>query len=228
MSLEGILPLCKPKGKTSFHMVSLFRKITTVRKIGHAGTLDPFATGVLILLIGKSFTTLSDRFLTQDKAYLATVRLGSATTTYDPEGEVTKTSAHIPTKEAIEQALPSFQGTILQTPPMFSAKKVAGKKLYELARKGISIERKAVPVTLHTTLVSYNYPDLILHIECSKGTYIRSVASDLGELLGCYAHLTELVRTRSGRITLENCCDPMQCLDPSYNWQKYLCTLPPL
>lgn len=224
MMNEGILPINKPAGKTSFALVTILRQLTKIRTIGHAGTLDPFATGVMVLLIGKRFTTLSSQFLGQDKEYIATVHLGIETTTYDPEGEVTATSPLIPSLSAIDQALLQFQGTISQTPPMFSAKKVQGKKLYELARKGIVIERHSVPVTLDTTLLDYSYPFLSLKIRCSKGTYIRSIAHDLGKILGCGAHLSQLTRTKSGSISLDQCCNGAQLNDPSYNWRPFLCS----
>ena len=199
---EGILLVDKPKGKTSFSLVSALRKKTGIQKIGHAGTLDPFATGLMIMLIGKNFTRLSDQYLTQEKEYECTVRLGITTDTYDCEGTITQTSALEPSLSEIEKALLQFNGTISQIPPMFSAKKVQGKKLYELARKGISIERQPVSVTLKTTLLSYDYPHLKLHITCSKGTYIRSLAYDLGQLLGCGAHLLDLRRLRSGSFSI--------------------------
>lgn len=204
---EGIHPINKPPGKTSFSLVRALRKKTNIKKIGHAGTLDPFADGVMILLIGRSFTQKADTFINQDKEYEAILHLGSATTTYDPEGEVTQTSDYIPTLSEIEEALLKFQGTIDQIPPMYSAKKVEGKKLYQLARKGIEIERKPVSITLETKLLNYTYPKLALHITCSKGTYIRSIAHDLGLNLGCYAHLTSLTRTRCGPYHLRDCLD---------------------
>ena len=218
----GILPVSKPKGSTSFHLVSVLRRLTGIRTIGHAGTLDPFADGVMILLIGKQYTKLSNQFLKQDKEYIADARLGIATDTYDTEGQVTSTSDLIPTLEQIQATLLQFQGTILQYPPMFSAKKVGGKKLYELARKGITIEREAVPVTVHIELLSYDYPSLKLKVKSSKGTYIRSLAHDIGENLGCGAHLSSLTRTRSGHFCLEHCCDGALLNDISYDWTKYL------
>ena len=205
-SFEGILPLNKPIGVTSFQMVSLLRRATKIRTIGHAGTLDPFATGVLILLIGRPYTKISGTLLNQEKEYLARVHLGRTTDTFDCEGKVVATSSVIPTRTALEEALLSFQGTRLQTPPMFSAKKVKGTPLYRLARQGISIDRAPVPVTLTTTLLSYSYPEIELQIACSKGTYIRAVADDLGKLLGCGAHLSALSRTRSGTFHLSDCC----------------------
>ena len=219
---EGILPICKPKSKTSFSLVTIMRRLTGVRTIGHAGTLDPFAEGVMLLLIGKRFTQLSNRFLNQDKEYLAIARLGITTDTYDIEGQVTAESTHIPSLAEIEAALLKFQGSILQTPPMFSAKKVDGKKLYELARKGITIERQAVPVTLHIELIDYDYPHLELKVQCSKGTYLRSLAHDLGNELNCGAHLSTLTRTRSGTFSLEDCCDGARLMDSGYDWVHYL------
>ncbi len=219
---EGILPVCKPKLKTSFSLVGVLRKLTGIRTIGHAGTLDPFADGVMLLLIGKLFTKQSNRFLNQDKEYLATVHLGIVTDTYDIEGQVTAQSSLIPSQTELETALLKFQGTILQTPPMFSAKKVNGKKLYELARKGVTIERQAVTVTLHIELLEYTYPSVKLKVRCSKGTYLRSLAYDLGQEIGCGAHLSALTRTRSGSFTLTDCCDGAKLLDLGYDWKSYL------
>jgi tRNA pseudouridine55 synthase len=221
---EGILPVCKPKFKTSFSLVGILRKLTNIRTIGHAGTLDPFADGVMVLLIGKPFTQLSNQFLHQDKEYLATVHLGIVTNTYDIEGQITSQSSIIPSPAEIEEALLKFQGTVLQTPPMFSAKKVEGKKLYELARKGITIERQAVPVTLHIELIDYSYPNLVLKVQCSKGTYLRSLAYDLGADLGCGAHLSSLTRLRSGTFSLDDCCDGARLLESGYDWVHYLKT----
>lgn len=198
----GILLVDKPKGKTSFSLVGALRRQTGIQKIGHAGTLDPFATGLMVMLIGKEFTKLSDQYLGQEKEYQCTAYLGTVTDTYDCEGIITHTSSHIPSLNAIEDSLKLFNGTISQIPPMFSAKKVQGKRLYKLARQGLSIERKPVLVTLQTTLLSYNYPYLELHIICSKGTYIRSLAYDLGTSLGCGAHLHSLRRLRSGSFSI--------------------------
>lgn len=200
---NGILLVDKEAGSTSFHLVSLLRKLTRVEKIGHAGTLDPFATGLMVMLIGKDFTRKSDTFLLSDKEYRATLQLGTSTETYDLEGAITDRSEKIPSLPEVELALRSFQGEILQTPPMYSAKKVAGKKLYDLARRGITIERQPVLVRIAIQLVSYQYPLLEISVQCSKGTYIRSLAHDIGQFLGCGAHLFELCRTRSGAFRLE-------------------------
>lgn len=200
----GIVLVDKPKGVSSFYLVKVLRKITNIKKVGHAGTLDPFATGLLVLLVGKNFTRLSDKFLTSDKEYEATLKLGVATDSFDETGEITKQSDTIPEEEDIKNLLPSFCGKIQQTPPMFSAKKVNGKKLYELARKGIEIERKSVEVDVEITFLSYSYPELKIYVKCSKGTYIRSLANDIGETLGCFAHLTDLRRTKSGEFLLSD------------------------
>lgn len=202
---QGLLLVDKPPGKTSFDLVSALRRILRVQKIGHAGTLDPFATGVMVMLIGRSMTKLSDRFLCDDKEYLARLHLGISTDTYDCDGNIVLQSSHIPTEIDIQVILQKFQGKIDQIPPMHSAKKVNGKKLYELARKGKVIERKPATVTLETTFLRYEYPYLDINVKCSKGTYVRSIAQDMGQLLGCGAHLSALSRLRSGSFKIENC-----------------------
>lgn len=204
---EGILLVDKPKGATSFSLVRVLRKLLNVQKIGHAGTLDPLATGLMILLIGKKYTRLSDQFLNDTKEYEAEITLGYATDSYDAEGTATHHSDHIPTLAEVEKVIESFQGTTLQTPPMFSAKKVQGQKLYDLARKGETIERASTSVTMHITLLSYDYPILKLHVRCSKGTYIRSLAHDLGLKLTAFGTLTALRRTASGGYTLSGSVD---------------------
>jgi tRNA pseudouridine55 synthase len=204
-SAEGILLVDKPKGKTSFSLISALRKILNVQKIGHAGTLDPMATGVMVILVGKRFTTLSDQLLGRDKEYFAEVTLGQTTDTYDAEGEVTAESDVVPTLEDLKNALKHFQGKVEQTPPMFSAKKQNGKKLYELARQGQVVERPKVTLEMTTELVDYQYPKVTLAIACSKGTYVRSIAHDLGEMLGCGAHLSGLTRSKSGSYSIGQC-----------------------
>ena len=195
------------------------RKRLGVKKIGHAGTLDPFATGVMVMLIGRRYTRLSDHFLCNDKEYLAEVCLGITTDTYDSEGTIMAQSSHVPTFENILEALKQFQGEILQIPPMYSAKKIQGKKLYELARAGQEVERAAVKIHLQTQLIAYEYPILKLKISCSKGTYIRSVGHELGIILGSGAHLTNLRRIRSGKFNIENCVNESQLYDPLFNFQ---------
>lgn len=222
LNKEGILLINKSRGPTSFSLVAILRRLTGIKTIGHAGTLDPFATGVMVMLLGRPFTRLSSRFLEQDKEYLAKARLGIATDTFDCEGKPLFTSDKIPTLDEIKEALKSFQGTILQVPPMFSAKKKDGKKLYELARQGKEVEREPVQVTVHTELLSYEYPYLDLRISCSKGTYVRSIADDLGKMLQCGAHLHELVRLRSGTFHLKDCVDIATLSSPNFDISSVL------
>lgn len=212
---SGLLLLNKPAGITSFQLVAQLRKLTNVQKIGHAGTLDPFATGLMILLVGRAYTRLSDQFLKADKIYFAKVCLGQTTDTYDKEGKILKTSALQPSKEEVEKALESFQGEVDQCPPMYSAKKVQGKKLYELARKGIEIPRALKKVKLNTLLLSYSYPYIELKVSCSSGTYIRSIAHDLGEMLKCGAFLEDLTRTSIGSFNLSEAQNLKEITDPS-------------
>lgn len=200
---EGVVLVDKPLGKTSFSLVSALRRMTRVRTIGHAGTLDPLATGLMILLVGRGATRHSNLYLKSSKQYTATFFLGAATTTYDAEGTVTATSSHIPSSGEVERTLASFQGTIHQIPPMFSAKKHHGKPLYHFARKGEEIPRNPVPVTVALSHVTYNYPHLSLTVDCSSGTYIRSLAHDVGHSLGCGAHLIQLRRVRCGNFCVE-------------------------
>lgn len=220
--LEGILLVDKPQGRTSFSLIRSLRKLTGIRKIGHAGTLDPFATGVMVILIGRDYTRLSDKLLLQDKEYIAEVNLGVSTDTYDCDGKVVASSKKIPSETDIEKALSYFQGEIEQIPPMYSAKKVGGKKLYELARKGEEIERKAARVRVDTTQLSYAYPYLTLRISCSKGTYIRSIAHELGDRLGCGAHLSQLKRTRSGQFSIDDCLDGKHLDEEGFDITPYL------
>lgn len=203
-SSQGILLVDKPEGKTSFSLVAQLRRKLGVKKIGHCGTLDPIATGLMILLVGRSYTKLSNQYLCEDKEYLATIKLGVSTDSYDLAGVVISTSDVLPSLSQVEESLTYFQGVIDQTPPMFSAKKIQGKRLYELARKGEVVDRKSSKVNIATTLLSYDYPELKLHIACSKGTYIRSLAHDLGERLGCGAHISALRRIRSGSFHIQD------------------------
>lgn len=204
---QGILLINKPKGKSAFNLVAQLRRHLGVKKIGHAGTLDPLATGVMVMLIGRSFTRLSDTFLNEDKEYRAEVYLGKTTDSYDCEGDIVDVSSYIPTQEEVEKAISKFQGYVDQVPPMFSAKKINGQKLYHLARKGETVERNPVRVHLDIHLLHYEYPHVQLYVICSKGTYIRSLAYDLGQELGCGAHLSNLERTRSGRYRIHQCLD---------------------
>ena len=201
----GFLNIYKPVGMTSHDVVARLRKITGIKQIGHTGTLDPFAEGVLPVCVGKATRLIE--FLNDDKEYLATVQFGASTTTYDREGEVTFTSDMKVLSEDVMQALKVFEGEILQTPPMYSAIKVKGKKLYEYARKGQSIEiapRKVIITNIELKSFNSEQQQAEILIKCSKGTYIRSIAHDLGEKLGCGAYLIKLVRTQAGKFRIEN------------------------
>lgn len=203
--LQGILLINKEEGRTSFSLIPKLRSIFNEKKIGHGGTLDPLATGVMVYLIGKNYTKTADSYLLQDKEYEAVVRLGEERDSYDIDGVITHTSDRVPSLEEITEAIKSFNGVIDQIPPMFSAKKVNGKKLYDLARKGEEIVRKPKRVAMQTEVLAYKYPALTIKVTCSSGTYIRSIAHDLGKMLSCYGCIEKLTRTRSGTHTLENC-----------------------
>lgn len=219
---QGIFLLDKPEGKSSFFLVKVLRSITNIKKIGHAGTLDPFATGLMVMLVGSQYTRIQSTFLGADKAYSARVELGKSTDSYDCTGKVVSTNSLIPSLSDLETALLSFQGTILQTPPMFSAKKIGGKRLYTLARKGEKVHREPVKIHLETKLINYAYPFVDLDISCSKGTYIRSIADDLGKLLGTGALLSSLRRTRSGCFSLKDAITLETLSMPNFSYQNHL------
>lgn len=199
---SGFILINKPVGPTSHTIVNRMRKVTGIKKIGHAGTLDPFASGLLILGIGRPATRNIDKFIKLDKEYQATMKLGQETDTYDRTGRTIYTAdanSPFPDENRIQRVLEAFTGKQEQTPPMFSAKKIGGKKLYELARKGIEIERKAVEITIFKIqLIEYSYPWLKISVRCSSGTYIRSLAFDIGRCLGNGAYLEELERIKIG------------------------------
>ncbi len=202
----GFLNINKPPGMTSHDVVANVRRAAGRKtKVGHAGTLDPLATGVLIVCLGAA-TRLAEYAMQSTKRYTARVRLGETTDTYDAEGEILlrRAAGHI-TRADLEAALTPYVGDILQVPPMYSAIKQGGKKLYDLARKGETVERAPRPVRIDAlTLGDYTPPEFDLHIVCSAGTYIRSLAYDLGEALGVGAHLAGLVRTGSGAFLLQD------------------------
>ncbi len=202
--LNGILCLHKDLEMTSFLCCAILRRLLGVKKVGHAGTLDPNATGTLPLLIGRATKAL-DFLPTHDKRYTATLRFGAVSDTLDIWGNVEETGAPIPTRAAVEAALPAFRGDIRQIPPMTSALKKDGVRLYELARRGIEIEREARPVTVYALeIITYDEPTgtLSLDCRCSKGTYIRSICDDLGRALGCGAVMTALCRTEAAGFSL--------------------------
>lgn len=199
--MNGILLIDKPKGLTSHDVVYRARRVLGQKKIGHAGTLDPMATGVLVLLVGKA-TRLSDYLLNKDKRYRAGILLGCETDTYDLEGKVLRECSPQVSKQQLLEVLGRFEGEIEQIPPMYSALKQNGQKLYELARKGVEVERKGRKVCIQSlSLLSFEGAKAVVEVCCSKGTYIRSFAHDVGEALGCGACLFSLRRTASGRFT---------------------------
>ncbi len=197
----GFLAVDKPRGLTSHDVVAQVRRGTDIKRIGHAGTLDPMATGVLVLCLDEG-TRLAEYLTAHDKEYVATVRFGVETDTYDADGQIVATAdaGHL-TREMIEVALDRFRGEILQVPPMYSAIKQAGVRLYALARAGEEVERAPRPVTIYALeLLDWSPPDAIIRVVCSVGTYIRSLGRDLGAALEVGAHLIALRRTRSGEI----------------------------
>lgn len=201
--LNGIIVINKPKGYTSHDAVNIVRGILGTRKVGHTGTLDPNAEGVLPICVGKA-TKACDMITFSDKEYVAGVKLGVTTDTYDIWGKVLKTENVDITKDDVERILGEFTGEISQIPPMYSAIKQNGKKLYELARNGIEVERKARKITIYSNEISdFNNSEFLLRVSCSKGTYIRSLCNDIGEKLGCGACMTSLVRTKSSVFSLE-------------------------
>ncbi|QSQ19223.1 tRNA pseudouridine(55) synthase TruB [Pyxidicoccus parkwayensis] len=201
--MDGVLVIDKPSGPTSFDVVRQVRSLLKLKKVGHTGTLDPMATGVLPLCLGEA--TKVAGFITEgDKAYDATVRLGAETDTQDAEGQVTARAPVPPlTPALLESALARFRGSFDQVPPMYSAVKVAGKRLYELARAGEEVERAARHVTVYELVLrDFSADRLQLSVRCSKGFFVRTLAFDLGRALGCGAHLEALRRTHSGPFTL--------------------------
>lgn len=202
--MDGILVLDKPHGWTSHDVVARVRRLTQVKRVGHTGTLDPMATGVLVVCLGRA-TRVVEYMAGHDKRYTATIRLGIETDTYDAQGEVTAQHPVDVSEAALREALAAFVGDIRQVPPMFSAIKRDGRKLYDLARKGIDVPRQPRPVTIHAIdLIAFDSPDATIDVQCSAGTYIRSLAHDLGQRLGYGAHLSALRRTAAGDFTIEH------------------------
>jgi tRNA pseudouridine55 synthase len=201
--MEGILNIDKPGGMTSHDVVNRVRRVAGTRRVGHAGTLDPLATGVLVVCVGRA-TRLAEYVVGRPKSYETVVRLGETTNTYDADGEIEQTRPVVVTDEMLHTTLTSFQGVIEQVPPMYSAIKRDGQPLYKLARQGITVERSARTVTVTALQVlARDGDDVTLRVECSTGTYIRSLAHDLGEALGCGGHVLTLRRTRVGSFSAE-------------------------
>ncbi len=202
--ISGVLNINKSAGMTSHDVVDVVRRLYHVRKVGHTGTLDPRGTGVLPICVGRA-TKIAQFLTSADKEYEMVVRLGVTTDTQDANGKVTgEAEVHV-TREDVERALKSFAGEIQQVPPLFSAKRVRGERLYNIARRGEDVPRE--PVTVHIyaiRLISFGPPFVGLSVHCSKGTYARAIADDLGKMLGCGAHLDSLVRVRAGRFELKD------------------------
>lgn len=212
--MDGILLIDKPAGWTSFDVVAkvrgLVRRHTGQKrpKVGHSGTLDPFATGLLVVLVG-SYTKRQDEFMRKDKVYEAVLDLGKVSTTGDPEGEITEISGRVPTPEEIKSVLNRFSGEIEQTPPIYSAIKINGQRAYDLARAGKQVDLKSRRVTVYEIAdVRYDYPELEFKARVSSGTYIRSLAADIGEGLDCGAYLKSLRRLSSGELSVHDSVKP--------------------
>ncbi len=204
--MDIVVQFNKSYNSTSHDAVTAVKKLFKVRKAGHAGTLDPLATGVLLVCLNEA-TKITGYLSDLDKEYIVTAKLGESTDTYDTEGTITHQSAAplSVTRNEVETTLAGFTGEIEQTPPMFSAIKMNGRPLYELARKGIEVERKPRVVLVRSIeIMEFKMPYLRLRVSCSKGTYIRSLCNDIGDALGVGAHVTELSRTRIGDFTLED------------------------
>jgi len=200
--ISGVLVVDKPSGMTSHDVVNVVRRLARTRRVGHAGTLDPMATGILVVLVGPA-TRLSRFAMRGNKSYHSVVRMGETTNTYDADGDITECRTVTADRAAIEDALTAFVGPIEQTPPMYAAIKVKGRKLYELARQGKEIQRAPRAVTIHAIdILDWQPPDLTLDVTCSSGTYIRSLAHDLGQQLGCGGHIRELRRLVSEPFTI--------------------------
>lgn len=213
-SLDGALLIDKPAGPTSHDVVDIIRRNFGIKKVGHCGTLDPAATGLLIIVLGKG-TKLSEKLMADDKVYEGSMKFGVSTSSYDADGEVVATAPVPPlTVEQLNEAAKTFVGDHLQTPPMVSAVKIDGVPLYKLARKGVEVERKPRLIHIYTyKFTSYTEPVGVFRVACTKGTYVRSLAHDLGQKIGCGAHLSTLRRLVSGKfdvadaIAMEELCN---------------------
>jgi len=224
-AISGALVVDKPVGMTSHDVVQAIRNGTGLRRAGHTGTLDPRASGVLVILVGPA-VRLSEYVSASDKRYQAIIRLGGSTDTFDAEGMVTPTRDPVNvTEEQFEKALKTFIGEIEQTPPPYSAVKVQGRKAYEMAREGEEVELAPRKITVHhLEVLEWTPPEVVIDVHCSSGTYVRSLANDLGVMLGCGAYLVGLRRTKSGRFSLRDAV-PLRKLQEAFtagNWYQYL------
>lgn len=213
---QGILLVDKPRTWTSFDVVNYVRRYVAEQegkkpkhvKVGHTGTLDPLATGLLVILVGKEYTRRAQEWSKLDKTYEVTMRLGITSTTGDEEGEKTAMSDFVPTRDQVEQALAKWTGEIMQTPPIYSAMKVGGVRAYKLARQGKEVTLDPRPATIdRSTLTAYEYPFVRFTSDVSSGTYIRSLAEDLGRELGTGAYMSDLRRTRVGQFSIDDVRD---------------------
>ena len=223
--MDGILNINKPAGKTSFDIVAQVKRLSGEKRVGHAGTLDPIATGVLPVCLGRA-TRIVQYLADATKTYRAEIELGVTTDTYDVSGRVTHRSDPLGiSREQVAAALASFCGSIQQTPPMYSAVKHQGKPLYELARAGIEVERKSRLVKIfRIELLEWQPPLVTVELECGKGTYIRSLAHDLGQVLGCGANLKNLIRLRCGVFDIKDALSLPQ-LEEAFQcgyWQRFV------
>ena len=226
--MDGIFNIYKEKGFTSHDVVAIVRRTIHMKKVGHTGTLDPDAEGVLPVCVGKA-TKLSDVIMDGRKSYRAMLRLGITTTTEDASGEVLETKEVDFNEDKIREVVASFIGKLEQVPPMYSAVKVNGKKLYELAREGKEIERKSRTIEVYDIRIrQFLPPDRVeIDVDCSKGTYIRTLCSDIGKALGCGGHMAELLRTRTGAFSLENAIklDELKALAEQEKAEEVLLTM---
>lgn len=222
MKKGGFILINKPAGITSHDVIDRLREISGIRKIGHAGTLDPFAKGLLICGISREATRKLSQFQKEDKEYIGTLKLGAESDTFDKDGKIVEKKVEkIPTLEEVEKVLNSFLGEIEQIPPVFSAKKIKGKKACDLARKRKAVKLKPQRVKIHQiSILEYKFPFLKIKVKCSSGTYIRSLASDIGKKLGCGAYLEDLIRTKIGKFSLKEAVSLSEL--NSKNWQNYL------
>ncbi len=222
--MDGIFAIDKAAGMTSHDVVARVRRLARQKRVGHAGTLDPAATGVLPVCLGQA-TRVAEYLSESGKAYRATIRFGVVTDTYDAEGRALREAPVTLDEAAIRAALPAFLGEQMQVPPAYSAIKRGGQPLYQLARAGMEVVTEPRPVVIYTLdVVSWSSPDLVLDVECGKGTYVRSLAYDLGERLGPGAHLAALVRTRSGPFRLKQCrsLEQLEAALADNSWRDWL------
>lgn len=222
---SGFLLIDKPSGPTSHDIINNLRHLTGIQTIGHAGTLDPLASGLLIVAIGRTATKQIPNLVKQDKVYKAIICLGGLSDTDDSQGKIQPfTNCHQPTKQEIKIILNSFRGEQNQIPPMYSAKKIHGERLYKLARKGQVVQRQPNLITIYNiNLLHYEWPTLSLEIHCSAGTYIRAIARDLGKMLGCGGYLCQLRRTKIGNYSIQQAVTLEKLT--SHNWTKFLFNL---